>query len=194
MIEKIHGTMGDILINSAYVEKRINPDLPNARQILTNEYGALSLVVREKVLKDPELDEPIDIILYMIIAALGFATVENVLVLFLLEKPFLIGEVSFITAFRFVGATFLHALASGTIGYFLVRYFSHTSQKIFISGFLFAILLHGFFNFSIIMADEGKITRQAGFISVALILIFLAGFLNISFKKVKKLPSVCYIK
>ena len=31
------------------------------------------LVVREKVLKDPELDEPIDLILYMIISALGFA-------------------------------------------------------------------------------------------------------------------------
>src|SRR3989338_7586170 len=34
------------------------------------------LVVREKVLKDPELDEPIDLILYMIISALGFAAVE----------------------------------------------------------------------------------------------------------------------
>ena len=31
------------------------------------------LVVREKVLKNPEFDEPIDAVLYMIIAALGFA-------------------------------------------------------------------------------------------------------------------------
>ena len=152
------------------------------------------LVVREKVLKDPELDEPIDLILYMIISALGFAAVENILVLFLLEKPFLIGEVSFITAFRFVGATFLHALSSGTLGYFLIRYFSRASKKTLISGFLLATLLHGFFNFSIIMADEGKITKEAGFFLIGLLLIFWAGFLNISFKKVKKLPSVCYIK
>jgi RsiW-degrading membrane proteinase PrsW (M82 family) len=37
------------------------------------------LVVRFKVIKNPAFDEPTDIMLYMIIAALGFAAVENIL-------------------------------------------------------------------------------------------------------------------
>ena len=40
------------------------------------------LVVRGKVLSDPEFDEPVDAILYMIIAGLGFAAAENILILF----------------------------------------------------------------------------------------------------------------
>jgi RsiW-degrading membrane proteinase PrsW (M82 family) len=36
--------------------------------------------VRLKALRDPEFDEPIDAMLYMIIVALGFATIENILV------------------------------------------------------------------------------------------------------------------
>jgi len=39
------------------------------------------LVVRGKVVKSPELDEPLDLMLYMIIAALGFAALENILIL-----------------------------------------------------------------------------------------------------------------
>jgi len=40
------------------------------------------LVVQGKVLRSPELDEPIDLILYMIIAGLGFATLENIFIFF----------------------------------------------------------------------------------------------------------------
>src|SRR3989344_4292320 len=40
------------------------------------------LVVRFSVLNSADLDEPLDIMLYMVVAALGFAAAENVLYLF----------------------------------------------------------------------------------------------------------------
>ena len=46
------------------------------------------LVVRNQVLSHKEYDEPIDAMLYMIIAALGFAALENILILFQLGPGF----------------------------------------------------------------------------------------------------------
>jgi len=40
------------------------------------------LVVKVYVYKSPELDEPLDIMLYMVISALGFATIENAILFF----------------------------------------------------------------------------------------------------------------
>ncbi len=163
------------------------------------------LVVRIKVLKDPEFDEPLDVTLYMIIAALGFAAVENILVLFFPEKPLLIQEASVITAIRFVGATFLHALASGTLGYFLARSFFTPEQKrkLLFVGFSLAIILHGLFNLSIIKIGEGLIVKN-GHIAIAnpqvfyfslftliAILVGLAIFVTFGFRNLKKIASVC---
>ena len=58
--------------------------------VATIEEIAKFLVIKIKVLKSSELDEPLDIPLYMIIAALCFAAVENILVLSFPEKPLLI--------------------------------------------------------------------------------------------------------
>jgi len=163
------------------------------------------LVVKFKVLRDPEFDEPLDVMLYMIIAALGFAAIENILVLFFPEKPLLIQEASVITAFRFVGATFLHALCSGTIGYFLARSFFHPKKKrlLLFVGFGLATILHGLFNFSIIKIGESLIVK-AGTITIAnsqvfyshltllvAILVGLAIFVTLGFKNLKKIASVC---
>ena len=61
--------------------------------------------------KNPEFNEPVDAMIYMITAALGFAMVENL---------FIMGNsVAFNTlALRFIGATLLHSLASGLLGYY----------------------------------------------------------------------------
>lgn len=165
------------------------------------------LVVREKALKDPELDEPLDVVLYMIIAALGFAAVENILVLFFPEKPLLIREASFIIIFRFIGATFLHALSSGTIGYFLARSFFEPKQKekLLVIGFVLAIILHGLFNFSIIEIGESLVEKngmiiidnpQAFFFYLATLIAILVGlavFVTLGFRNLKKLASVCKV-
>lgn len=165
------------------------------------------LVVRLKALKDSALDEPTDVMLYMIITALGFAAIENILVLFSLEKPFLIAQVSFLTAYRFILPTFLHTLCSGTIGYFLAKSFFDQKQrrKLLFTGFSLAILLHGLFNFSIIKIGESLKTVHGQiviaderlflsfFLLLAIILIGLAVFVTIGFRKLKKIKSVCKI-
>ena len=77
------------------------------------------LVVKKTVLNHREFDEPVDAMIYMIVAALGFAALENLLILLPMIANFQFFDAAFVSIFRFVGATFLHALASGLVGYFL---------------------------------------------------------------------------
>ena len=87
------------------------------------------LIVRLLVFKDSELDEPIDIVIYMIIAALGFAALENVFLFF--SERLQIFETVLVAALRFVGATFLHALSSGILGFLLPFGFQKTKKMLF---------------------------------------------------------------
>lgn len=146
------------------------------------------LVIKTHVLKDPEFDEPVDLMLYMIIAALGFAALENLFVLFPLAHPFLFFETFVVSSFRFVGATFLHALCSGLIGYFVALSFCQSKNrfKVRYAGIAIAVLLHGLYDFSII-----SIGGNSKFIIPIIILITLSVFVSLGFKKVKKLKSVC---
>jgi len=148
------------------------------------------LVVREKVVRHHEFDEPLDTMLYMIITALGFAASENILILFSLGPVFFFQDAFSITVFRFVGATFLHALCSGTFGYFLAWSFYEPQNKIkfTIAGLSLSTLLHGLYNFSI-MKMEGTLR-----LFIPLIILFgLALFVSLGFKKLKKIKSVCKI-
>ncbi len=139
-----------------------------------------------------ELDEPMDIIIYMIVAALGFAALENSLYLW----PTLYGFAAknnlaiLLATERFVGATFLHTLTSGSLGYFLALSYHDQKRRaiFFVLGFLVAIGLHGLFNFSIIEVE--------GFWQLGIpgaILIGLALFLSWAIRQAKKMPSVCKI-
>ena len=74
------------------------------------------LVVWLVVLRHKAVDEPLDLPIYLITAALGFAALENTLFLI---TPFASGqfEQSLITGnLRFIGATLIHVLSSATIG------------------------------------------------------------------------------
>lgn len=156
------------------------------------------LIVKEKVISNPEFDEPVDTMLYMIITALGFAALENILVLFLGEEPMLIKEAITITSFRFIGATLLHALCSGTLGYFLALSFFEPKKRIrlIFKGTIIAVLLHGLFNTSIIII-EGSLAEKNYLLlafSVIFLIILLSGlafFISSGFKKLKKIKSVC---
>jgi RsiW-degrading membrane proteinase PrsW (M82 family) len=153
------------------------------------------LVVKLKVISSPHLDEPLDIMLYMVVAALGFAALENVLYLF---AP--VGQMSFdqlmnrtlIIAFvRFIGATFLHTLCSAVIGYSLAISFCEANKKYIIltAGITTATLLHGVYDFSIMTLD-GYVK-----ILVPVITILTLAFLVFSgFAKLKKMKSICKIK
>jgi RsiW-degrading membrane proteinase PrsW (M82 family) len=149
------------------------------------------LVVKFKVLRSSELDEPVDIMLYMIIAGLGFAALENILIL-INYHPFLeLPKTLEIITLRFLTATFLHALCSGVVGYFLaISFFNIKNQKkLLLTGLGIAIILHGLYNLSII-----KIDGWEKFILPIIILVGTALFVSIGFKKLKRLKSICIIK
>lgn len=181
-----------VLIETGIVQSVKDMDLPLIQTNLLNMFVGVALieelmkflVVREKVLKNPEFDEPIDAPLYMIIAALGFAAVENILILFSLGPVFLFKEAFSTMIFRFIGATFLHGLCSGAIGYFLaVSVCQKKNQvKTVSKGLLLATLLHGLYNFSII-----GIRGMFSVIIPLIILLSLAIFLAHSFQRLKQL-------
>lgn len=105
------------------------------------------------VLRHRAVNEPIDIPIYLITVALGFAALENTL--FLLT-PLGNGEIytSLITGnLRFLGATLIHVLSSAVIGATLAFafYAGHLRQLFYGAiGVILAIVLHTLFNFTII--------------------------------------------
>lgn len=147
------------------------------------------LVVRDKVLSDPEFDEPIDAMLYMIISALGFAAMENILIFFseVFENPY---QFFILSIIRLISTTFLHALCSGLAGFYLAKSFFEIKQRfrLLLTGLGIATFLHGLYNFSII-----KIEDNLRFLLPIIILVSLAIFVSLGFKKLKKMKSVCKI-
>jgi len=149
------------------------------------------LVVKKKAISDPEFDEPLDAMLYMVIAGLGFAALENILVFFGLGQPFKISETLILILFRFLGATFLHALCSGTVGFFLALSLFETKKRfrLVILGIALATFLHGLYNFSII--------RFEGSLKIAIPTIILLGlgiFVFLAFQRLKTIASVCKLE
>lgn len=151
-------------------------------------------VVKMKVLNSYELDEPLDIMIYMVVVALGFAALENALYLF---SP--IDDISFnaviktaitISFIRFIGATFLHTLSSALVGYFVAISFFNLKQRLelTVTGILIATILHGLYNFSII-----TLRSPFNFIIPIAIIGGLAIFIMSKFNKIKNLKSICKI-
>ncbi len=173
--------------------------LPNMAAAIVNAWLAVALieellkylVVRLAVLRNGEFDEPIDAALYMIISALGFAAIENIIILFASTPKFYLLETFSFSIFRFVSATFLHALCSGMVGYFLAMSLRRGKKRfpLLFLGLAMAILLHGAYNFSIISIEGSK-----RFIIPIVIIVALALFLSQGLKKLKRLKSVCLIK
>lgn len=107
-------------------------------------------IVRHSVVAKPDFDEPHDSIIYMIAAALGFAAMENILIAFKIYPEGFAATIGII-ALRFTGATLLHALASGIVGYFLglAWFFYHFKKQIVAFGLILASFLHLIFNYLI---------------------------------------------
>jgi protease PrsW len=148
------------------------------------------LVVKDKVLKNYEFDEPVDAILYMIISALGFAASENMLILFSKGPELALTQTISIAIFRFWGATLLHALCSAVIGYFLaISFFENKNRlKLIFLGLGISTLLHGIYNFSII-----EMSGAYKFFIPLFVIVGLLIFVLRKFKQIKNLKSVCKI-
>ncbi len=111
---------------------------------------------KKAALNNKEYDEPVDALVYMITAALGFAALENVIFLIAVcaDYGLLYG---FITGnLRFVGATLLHILSSAVVGSAIAFSFFHKEnyRRNVLWGLLFATLLHTLFNYFIMKSGE----------------------------------------
>jgi len=132
------------------------------------------------------MDEPVDALIYMITAALGFAALENAL--------FLIGPLSegntalaLITGnVRFIGATLLHTASSAIIGISIAFSF-YKSKRVRIEylaiGFALAIGLHALFNKFIIDTDGSALFPV--FVAVWIVIVVVI----VLFERVKRIRA-----
>jgi len=136
------------------------------------KYAAALIIV----LWHKAVDEPIDCIIYMITVALGFSALENALFLF---TPLMSGAFtdSFFTGnFRFIGATLLHVLASGTVGAAMaLSFYKGRALRVILPtiGLFIAIVLHALFNFFIISASGAAILGVFMFVWIGIFILFL---------------------
>ncbi len=107
--------------------------------------------------KNKVLIDPIDAMIYMIVAALGFATLENIGAITNVAAAAASGQGAiFVSVFetvslRFVGATLLHSLTSAIVGYHWALGIMHKKVPHYIiAGFIFATILHASFNYLIL--------------------------------------------
>lgn len=156
----------------------------------TLKYALAALLVLWRA----EVDEPIDLVIYMLTAALGFAALENVLFLIV---PFAAGDVLMglqTGNLRFIGSTLLHVMASSVIGFALAFSLDFPKPLLIlcaIAGLILAIALHAIFNFFIIQGD-GASTLFAFLIVWTAAVVFFALFETLRYLRYRNLPkNVC---
>jgi len=149
------------------------------------------LAVKWQALKNPAFDEPIDAMIYLIVSALGFAAVENMLNIFMM--PNVTAQLAFSQSIaRFLSATLLHALASGMLGYFLALSMLNFKKRklLFWSGFTMAVLFHSIYNYIVWLIDFNKIFV----LILALLLVTMAAIVGWQFRQLKKQTAICKIR
>lgn len=129
-------------------------------------------------------DEPIDAMIYMIAAASGFATIENILIAIgsieslTLPSLYATGNVLLL---RFIGATLLHVLASGIVGFYWAKSIAkkHDHRGLLVYGIVLATAVHTVFNYLIARFGDQNVTYGS------LILIVAAFFVLNDFEILK---------
>ncbi len=137
------------------------------------------LVVKWRILGDKEFDEPVDAMIYMVISALGFAAIENIL---FAAGPFQesLGGGFGVIIVRFLGATLLHALASGIVGFFIAESILHKEKGHkghVLQGLLIAFALHTLYNWIIITTLSP--------VAVGILLLTMAYFVSRAFQNLR---------
>lgn len=130
-------------------------------------------------------DEPLDAMIYMITAALGFSALENSLYFYNVIVTESIHSAVVNSSVRFVGASLLHIASSGILGAFVAfSYYkkNRAAKRYLFTGFVFAITLHSVFNSFIIRAEEFTLIGLATVWISIIVIIFI-------FEKVKKIRN-----
>lgn len=155
-------------------------------------------VIKKGVYENPAFDEPLDGIIYGVVAGLGFASLENILVIFSEGQNAII--------LRFATATLMHAITTGIVGYYLgiAKFALHQvkkeeldEKKLLLSsdqdfgqknkekslvsqGLAIAIFLHGLYNVIV------SIQTVLALILVVMLLTIMYLLLSAKIQKIKK--------
>lgn len=136
-------------------------------------------------LRKREMDEPVDAIIYMITAALGFSALENSLFISNLIDVGLFSQSIITGNSRFLGATLLHVASSAAIGVMMgLAFYKKPKIKNFFlfTGLCVSILLHTIFNLLIIKFENNLFLVFSGvWVLIVLLLVM--------FEKVKKVKN-----
>jgi RsiW-degrading membrane proteinase PrsW (M82 family) len=137
------------------------------------------------------VNESVDLVIYMITVALGFAAIENMLFLI---QPIAQGHLASGLAtqnLRFVGSTLVHVVSSSAVGFamaFSLKFNRAVRTVAAVVGLILAIALHGVFNLLIIMRD-GSHTLTAFFLVWTGAVVFLALFELLKYVRYRRLPK-----
>ena len=129
------------------------------------------------VLWNRAVDEPIDLVMYMVFIALGFAALENALFIYNPLGQSLYLESLFTGGLRFVGATLLHVLASASVGVCMALAWHRSNAARLLYGTIglcIAIVLHALFNFSIMGTTASGILYVFMFVWLGIIALLVA--------------------
>lgn len=176
-----------------------------SKVLLTSQLGVvIAWATTEEVLKYAlasltvlwrrAVDESLDLVIYMITTALGFAALENVMFFFqALTTHGLWGtDGAFLTGnLRFIGSSLLHVVASAAIGFALaIGFRKHRVLRALYAavGLILAIALHAVFNFLIITGDESH-TLFAFFVVWVGAVAFFAAFEILKYFRYRNLPK-----
>ncbi len=137
------------------------------------KYSAAALIA----LGSRDADEPIDDVIYLLTAALGFAALENTLFLI---NPHIAGstrELLVLGNLRFLGSSLLHILSTSVIGIFIAfSFYKSKFHKIIAAslGLVLAIALHTFFNLFIISNNGNETYATIGIVwlGIPLLMVF----------------------
>lgn len=123
------------------------------------------------------IDEPVDFVIYMIVAGIGFAALENVLFVFQSVYSADVTASLLTQGLRFIGATVLHTVASGIVGVGMAygMYRKRFFRAVDLAFVIFiATLVHFIFNYFLLNITQEHIFMVFGGVwltAVALILI-----------------------
>ncbi|HVM76664.1 MAG TPA: PrsW family glutamic-type intramembrane protease [Candidatus Paceibacterota bacterium] len=139
------------------------------------------------IAKNAEFAEPVDAMIYMVVAALGFATLENIGAIANISlggtQTAIVASVFQTVSLRFIGATLLHSLTSAIIGYYWSLGLARGKEKRYlVPGFIAATVIHATFNYLVL---------NYGDIAYAVIFLMVIGFFVLhDFEKLKEQPAV----
>lgn len=142
------------------------------------------------VLWRKEVHEPIDPLIFLITAALGFAALENAFFIMNAADTGSLAAGLKAAGLRFLGATLLHTLCSAMIGIALAfAFYKKKGLKLeyLLTGIVASITLHTLFNFLIIESNGEKTFAVFASVWAGIILVILV------FEKVKRIrPTLSF--